>query len=204
MLQGFALLVFAGILLILSLSLLSLSLSVSSYLSFLLFSLSDCFFIYLSLSLFFLFLSGYFFLTVYVSFYFSLSLCFCFPLSLYSAWAFLKKIFFNSSEGRRSNRLLYGNPPTTPVDVVVKGETLLANEKQLLTWLKCFKLSQSKKEAGRRCSMNFALNERTHAARKERSFGCSGAVWPDWAIYNTLGNFSKPVATISFPICTHF
>ena len=24
-------------------------------------------------------------------------------------------------------------------------------------------------------------------------------VWPDWAIYWTLGNFSKPLATISFP-----
>ena len=26
-----------------------------------------------------------------------------------------------------------------------------------------------------------------------------GSVWPDWAIYWTLGNFSKPVATISLP-----
>ena len=25
------------------------------------------------------------------------------------------------------------------------------------------------------------------------------AVWPDWAIYWTLGNFSKPLATISLP-----
>ena len=165
MLQGFALLVFAGILLIFSLSLslsLPLSLSVSSYLSFLLFSLSDCFFIYLSLSLFslslWLFLSHClrFFLFLFVSV----------SLSLYSAWAFLKKIFFNSSEGRRSNRLLYGNPPTTPVDVVVKGETLLANEEQLLTWLKCFK-TISKQE--RSCSMNFALNERMQHGKKEVS-----------------------------------
>ena len=29
-------------------------------------------------------------------------------------------------------------------------------------------------------------------------------VWPDWAIYWTLGNFSKPVATISFPKYTTF
>ena len=30
------------------------------------------------------------------------------------------------------------------------------------------------------------------------------AVWPDWAIYDTLGNFSKPVATIILPILPHF
>ena len=29
-------------------------------------------------------------------------------------------------------------------------------------------------------------------------------VWPDWAIYWTLGNFSKPVATIILPKCPHF
>ena len=28
--------------------------------------------------------------------------------------------------------------------------------------------------------------------------GC-GSVWPDWAIYWTLGNFSKPLATINLP-----
>ena len=26
---------------------------------------------------------------------------------------------------------------------------------------------------------------------------CSSAVWPDWAIYWTLGNFLKPLATIN-------
>ena len=29
--------------------------------------------------------------------------------------------------------------------------------------------------------------------------GSSRVVWPDWAIYWTLGNFSKPVAAISLP-----
>ena len=28
---------------------------------------------------------------------------------------------------------------------------------------------------------------------------CQGAVWPDWAIYWTLGNFSKSLATINLP-----
>ena len=30
------------------------------------------------------------------------------------------------------------------------------------------------------------------------------AVWPDWAIYCTLGNFSKPVAKIILPKFTTF
>ena len=28
---------------------------------------------------------------------------------------------------------------------------------------------------------------------------CMGPVWPDWAIYWTLGNFLKPLATINLP-----
>ena len=31
------------------------------------------------------------------------------------------------------------------------------------------------------------------------SFPLKWAVWPDWAIYWTLGNFSKPLATINLP-----
>ena len=30
------------------------------------------------------------------------------------------------------------------------------------------------------------------------------AVWPDWAIYSTLGNFLKPLATINLPKSTTF
>ena len=30
------------------------------------------------------------------------------------------------------------------------------------------------------------------------------SVWPDWAIYCTLGNFSKPWQDIFFPNCPHF
>ena len=30
-------------------------------------------------------------------------------------------------------------------------------------------------------------------------FGGMDAVWPDWAIYWTLGNFSKPLASINMP-----
>ena len=33
----------------------------------------------------------------------------------------------------------------------------------------------------------------------QRHLGINRAVWPDRAIYWTLGNFSKPVATISWP-----
>ena len=29
------------------------------------------------------------------------------------------------------------------------------------------------------------------------------SVWPDWVIYCTLGNFSRPVATIFYPNCPH-
>ena len=29
-------------------------------------------------------------------------------------------------------------------------------------------------------------------------------VWPDWAIYRNLGNFSKPLATINLPISPTF
>ena len=34
--------------------------------------------------------------------------------------------------------------------------------------------------------------------------GRSQAVWPDWAIYWTLGNFSKPLATIIMPNSSTF
>ena len=30
-------------------------------------------------------------------------------------------------------------------------------------------------------------------------YGALGPVWPDWAIYWTLGNFLKPLATINLP-----
>ena len=33
----------------------------------------------------------------------------------------------------------------------------------------------------------------------DRDYGPLGAVWPDWAIYYTLGNFLKPLATINLP-----
>ena len=33
----------------------------------------------------------------------------------------------------------------------------------------------------------------------EKSVAASLPVWPDWAIYGTLGNFSKPLETINWP-----
>ena len=36
------------------------------------------------------------------------------------------------------------------------------------------------------------------------NLSCSRTVWPDWAIYCTLGNFSKPVATIIVPKLSTF
>ena len=40
----------------------------------------------------------------------------------------------------------------------------------------------------------------SHDIQQIRYFFVSGETeWPDWAIYRTLGNFSKPVATIILP-----
>ena len=39
----------------------------------------------------------------------------------------------------------------------------------------------------------------------QKPIGCTrytSAVWPDWAIYRNLGNFSKPLATINLPKST--
>ena len=41
--------------------------------------------------------------------------------------------------------------------------------------------------------------ENTHLLCKRESMTVQLAVWPDWAIYWTLGNFSKPLATINLP-----
>ena len=37
-----------------------------------------------------------------------------------------------------------------------------------------------------------------------RYLGMSQPVWPDWAIYCSLGKFSKPVVTIILPILGNF
>ena len=35
--------------------------------------------------------------------------------------------------------------------------------------------------------------------RRDKQSCCCQAVWPDWAIYSTLGIFLKPLATINLP-----
>ena len=57
----------------------------------------------------------------------------------------------------------------------------------------------------RHFKINKRCSQRQHVAITLR-FGCDKyklegcfAVWPDWAIYCTLGNFSKPMATIILP-----
>ena len=46
---------------------------------------------------------------------------------------------------------------------------------------------------------NFYSTTKNRSNLSDGFKGSLGPVWPEWAIYWTLGNFSKPVATIIFP-----
>ena len=48
------------------------------------------------------------------------------------------------------------------------------------------------------CKLCFRFAAEASILRYFNIFG-SLSVWPDWAIYLTLGNFSKPLATINLP-----
>ena len=49
------------------------------------------------------------------------------------------------------------------------------------------------------CRQSYSVNRSKTLPSFLRDLPELGSVWPDWAIYWTLGNFSKPVATISLP-----
>ena len=96
-------------------------------------------------------------------------------------------------QDKKSKEELKSHAPyhLTPLDPACWGKyQIVLNQFWFETPKRLFHLSagDSKKEA---------QNWTTYLVTK--NLICCLTVWPDWAIYWTLGNFSKPVATISLP-----
>ena len=97
------------------------------------------------------------------------------------------------NEYNKHLKFVIGQSPTKDsIEITFSYSPLwtFSNMKDVLPTQKCHKLLFKVRSAADTFLLNWQdrlLLANTHA------------VWPDWAIYCTLGNFSKPVATIILP-----